>query len=99
MKKLLFILLIPVVAVIAAACNKKQVHQMTVVRDCTGTYLRIDQKDYQVCNTDMTTPYASGTRVKAAFKATGGCSEAPQFVCELYHPSEGWIKIVHIEEN
>ena len=24
----------------------------TVVKDCTGTYLRINKEDYQVCNAD-----------------------------------------------
>lgn len=82
----------------AISCNKVQERQMMVVRDCTGTYLRLDQKDYQVCNTSETNIFPTGTLVKASFKSIAGCSQAPKFVCELYHPSDGWIKIVHIEE-
>lgn len=72
---------------------------MTVVKDCTGTYLRMNGKDYQVCNTATTISYTAGTRVKVSFKAVGNCKEAPEFVCEMLHPSEGWIKIVSIEEE
>ncbi len=96
MKRLLLLISLPAIA--ALSCNKVQERQMIVVRDCTGTYLRLNQKDYQVCNTSATDMFAAGTLVKASFKSIEGCSQAPQFVCELYHPSDGWIKIVHIEE-
>lgn len=96
MKRLLLIISLPAIA--ALSCNKVQERQMTVIRDCTGTYLRLDQKDYKVCNTAETNIFPTGTLVKASFKSIGDCSQAPEFDCELYHPSDGWIKIVHIEE-
>lgn len=96
MKQYLYMLflLVPVLG----GCNKPQEQDMTVVRDCSGTYLRLNNKDYQVCNTATTNNFAVGTRVKVVFRSAGECKEATGAVCELYHPSEGWIKIVHIKK-
>jgi hypothetical protein len=92
-------LTIAILSLAALSCHKRQERSMTVIRDCSGTYLRLDGKDYQVCNIEATNDYSSGTAVKVAFRMLKECDGPAYFTCELNHPSEGWIKIVYIEEE
>jgi hypothetical protein len=70
---------------------------MTIVRDCTGTYLRLDGKDYHVCNTEKTGIYPPGARVNASIKKISTCSAlSDEPVCKLYHANEGWVWVSSI---
>lgn len=80
------------------ACNKERCDNMTVVRDCTGTYLRVDQKDYHVCNTEKLASFSDGAQVKASFKKVKDCpAREKEIVCMMYHANEGWIEVKKIE--
>jgi hypothetical protein len=92
------LLVLATLSLATLSCNKKQAQRMTVVRDCTGVYMRLDDKDYKVCNVATTDNYPTGATVKVSFKTIANCDGDTNLTCELYHPSEGWIKIVHIEE-
>ncbi len=97
MKKNFWVLI--ALSIAALSCSKQPVRRsMTVIRDCTGVYLRLDNKDYKVCNEAIIYSYPTGDTVNVSFKTIAGCDGDNNLTCELYHPSEGWIKIVHIEE-
>jgi hypothetical protein len=97
MKKI-FLVLIVFVILVTSAC-KKEKNTAQVVRDCTGTYLRIDNKDYQVCNLEKVEMIADDELVTATFikinKCNGSANGIP--VCKLLHANEGWIEIVKIK--
>ena len=78
-------------------CGKSQT--VTVVKDCTGTYLRVDGKDYLVCNREKVSSFADGTTVNASFKKINECdgSAKDAFVCMMFHENEGWIKVEKIQ--
>src|SRR5688572_4973653 len=83
---------------VLSACHKQRNHKATVVRDCTGVYLRWNEKDYHVCNTEKLAPYADGTAVNARFRKANDCpEESDKIVCMMYHENEGWIEITAIE--
>lgn len=97
MKKLMFtsasILLFALMS-----CKKESGEKMTVVKDCTGTYLRMNGKDYQVCNLEKTNAFANGTAVIASYKKISTCtgSATDQITCMMYHENEGWIEVASI---
>lgn len=72
---------------------------MKVVRDCTGTYIRFNEKDYQVCNLDKLSGFADGQVVKAKFRKVEKCTDKsqPEMVCMMYHENEGWIQVQEIK--
>lgn len=74
---------------------------MTVVKDCTGVYLRFNNNDYRVCNLDKVSLFSDGATVKATFKKIDNCSDTGQsaFVCAMVHdpPSKGYINVEKIE--
>lgn len=71
---------------------------MTVVRDCSGTYLRLDGKDYHVCNEEKLSSFSSGTNVTATFKTLQNCKVLEEkIVCKLYHKNEGWVEVVNLK--
>lgn len=87
-------------ALFLGACRKKEQQQqyaMTVVKDCTGTYLRYDSKDYQVCNYKILTDYANGTALSVSYDRIDNCTEPyPPVVCQMLHANEGYILVKSI---
>ena len=71
---------------------------MTVLKDCSGTYLRTDGKDFHVCNQEKLSSFSSGTNVTATFKTLQNCKALEEkFVCMLYHQNEGWIEVCNLK--
>ncbi len=70
-----------------------------IVRDCTGTYLRYNSKDYQVCNHDKLMAYPDGKEVKVNFTKINQCkgSGSEKNVCHMIHESEGWIEVQKVK--
>jgi hypothetical protein len=100
MKRILFSL--AALVMLTASCNKRgceepTIRPMTVIRDCTGTYLRVDGKDYNVCNLDAVAAYADGATIDARFKQIADCPEAAdRIVCYMLHENEGWVEVLSV---
>ena len=95
MKPFLYISLI---TLILFSCKKETKNQeMTVIKDCSGTYLRMEDKDYQVCNFEETDRFEENEVVMVSFRKIDTCEALEGAVCMLYHENEGLIKIIYIE--
>ncbi len=69
-----------------------------VTRDCTGTYLRVDSKDWLVCNAEILSKHKDGAVVTAKFIKTDQCPEfADKIFCMMYHENEGLIRITDLK--
>lgn len=98
MKKTIFTAAIFLLTVIACKKESSQTMTMTVVRDCTGTYLRNDGKDYQICNVEKIASFADGATVMATFRKLDACNRAVNMVdCYMYHTKESWIEVSKIK--
>lgn len=77
------------------SCKKVSNEEATIVRDCTGTYLRYNNKDYHVCNHDKLAAYPDGKKLLVSFKKINQCSgsAAEENVCHMLHENEGWIEV------
>ncbi len=84
---------------ILAACKKEINKHAEVVTDCTGTYLRFDENDYKVCNSEKVSHFQDGQRVTATFKKIDECNGSGNFVvsCEMSHKFEYWIEVINIK--
>lgn len=70
----------------------------TINRDCTGTYIELNDRDYLICNPLMTDSYQNGKTVKVKFKSKTSCSSnSVSFACQLYHPNSGIIEVMEIK--
>lgn len=86
-------------ASLISACKKELNQTVTVERDCTGTYLRLDRKDYQVCNPEKVASFSDGATARATFRKISVCNGSARdtIVCKMLHPNEGWIEVSKIE--
>jgi hypothetical protein len=91
MKKLL--LITTVAALLTLFSWKRETNKpMTLIKDCTGTYLRMDGKDFKVCNIGKLIFFSAGTTVNSTFKKIDNCKRLEdRVVCKMLHPNEGWI--------
>jgi hypothetical protein len=96
MKKLL--LITTVAALLTLFSCKRETNTMTVVKDCTGTYLRIHGKDFKVCNLGKLSSVPAGATVTATLKKIDNCKRLEdKVVCKMLHPNEGLIEIVKLK--
>ncbi len=95
--KIIRTILILGLIVLFASCNKVINQEMTVIKDCTGSYLRLNEKDYHICNIDIVEDINDGSVVKASFIKIDDCHDSEEIVCEMYHANEGWIEVSDIE--
>lgn len=82
-------------------CDKQdKMREVVIVKDCTGTYLRINDLDYKVCNLPMTETYSDGDTILAQYELIEECSHEnqPEMVCMMYHGYESWVTIESIAE-
>lgn len=79
-------------------CRTHRDTNATVIKDCTGSYLRIEGKDYHICNREKTDNIADGTPVTADYKKISSCNGTAKddIVCLMVHANEGWIEIKSI---
>ena len=71
----------------------------TVVRDCTGTYLRIaENRDYLVCNAEVLADKKEGANVELTFVYTKECTERDgKIMCMMYHENKGVIRVKSVK--
>lgn len=70
---------------------------VVVIKDCTGSYFRYNDKDYQICNSEIVTDFPNGAAVKASFMKVLSCPDHENRpVCKMYHLNEGWIYVTSI---
>jgi hypothetical protein len=78
------------------SCSKMNNKNVTVIKDCTGSYLRFNDEDYQICNIEIVANYDNGSKVESSFKKIDNC-ELNYVVCLMAHKSEGLINVTKIE--
>ena len=78
------------------SCSKVNNKNMIVIKDCTGSYLRFNDKDYHICNMEVVDNFDNGTEVEASFKKIDECDNNWS-ECYMLHDNEGWINVTKIE--
>lgn len=66
---------------------KDNVRKVTFVRDCTGSYIRIDSNDYKICNYQDVKNFESGDVLKVSYDSIGACKNLnpEQLTCKMAH--------------
>jgi len=98
MRKLQIIGLILAMAFAFSACEKVTDVEVIVIKDCTGSYLRYENKDFHICNYETVKNIENETVIKASFKKVKKCSSDTLAVCMMYHKNEGWIEVLKIKK-
>lgn len=85
----------------SATCKKSVNIPMVFIKDCTGTYLRYNDKDYHICNTEKVEGFTNGDTVIAKFTKLKECNGKAKdgIICMMYHANEGWIEIQSVDKK
>jgi hypothetical protein len=65
------------------------------IKDCTGSYLRIDNTDYKVCNVENTANYENNDVIYASISKLAECNNVnpDQITCKMAHAFATHIKV------
>lgn len=77
--------------------DKVYKHSATVIRDCSGTYLRMGKDDYMVCNFEMLDGRADNSKVKVFYRTQMDCPPREGMVCMLFHEHKGAIEVTKVK--
>jgi hypothetical protein len=77
------------------ACTKSDMQEAIIVRDCTGTYVRINNQDFFVCNKEKIADFKDGEDVKVSVQTLDGCN-SNDVVCMMFHESAGFVKVKQV---
>ncbi len=96
MKTILSILVLSLAFTSLVSCDKTKV-KMTIVKDCTGVYLRDNSRDYYVCNDDILENYSAGDKIKVSYDVLEECFGLLEPVsCEMAHLYDSKIEVTEI---
>lgn len=97
MKSILYLVMMSAV-LFTGSCTKEESDPMMVVKDQSGDYLRMQGKDYRICNTELTREYPDNSYVIARFRKIDACGslEKDRPAAALPHANEGWIIVDYI---
>ncbi len=81
-----------------SSCEKGSYEKMTVVRDCTGTYLRHNMTDFRVCNPAVIQYVEAETSIEVNFEKVNSCRTPAEdtVFCDLYHKHDGMVEILNV---
>lgn len=97
MKQLHLLFLAVLFIGIFTSCNKS-FHDATLVRDCTGTYARMNQSDYLIANPSSVEAYSDKENIRIQFENTQNEDlDGILGVCLMYHEYKGVIRIKHVK--
>jgi len=82
--------------ILMLSCSKKE-DNATVIKDCTGVYIRIDSKDYFVCNDEMVDNFDHEAKVYVEYDTVAQCEQSDDAICLMLHLSEGTIELTKIK--
>lgn len=92
------LLIVLVIAISFTSCSK-EIEKMTVIKDCTGIYLRSKSGiDFKVCNEEDLADFATGTKIKVKYDKLEECFgllDPP--TCSETHSFESKIEVTEIE--
>lgn len=85
------------------ACSPKSFTSLTVVRDCTGTYVRNDTIDYPVCNPIVLNDIPEGSKARVSIKThseNSTCEAQEGIRCMMVHPFQTgeWIEVLKVKK-
>ena len=57
--------------------------------------MRLDGKDYHVCNLEKVSMFSDGAEVTATFRKIEECNGSAKdaIACYMLYPNEGWIEV------
>jgi hypothetical protein len=70
-------------------------NKVEFVRDCTGSYVRFDAKDYKICNYQDVQKYETGDVLMVSYDSIGNCANInpEQLTCKMAHMFEYHLHI------
>lgn len=77
--------------------GQSRYRKATIIRNCTGTYLRFGKKSYMVCNSEKLSTFESNQKLKVKTRKVKSCPAPEGEICMLYYEYKGAVEIKGIK--
>lgn len=82
-------------ALLLSSCYKRNIFGI-VHRNCTGTYIKFDERFYRVGNKDILQDFQSGEMVEVSFRTCNDCFDEDEIICMMAMEYESVIEILSV---
>lgn len=97
MKHLYLLFLGVIFSVTFTSCNKS-LKDAAIIRDCTGTYARMNDADFLISNPSSVEKFDDQEKVRILFeKAQNNQVDGSPGICYMYHEYDGVIRIIDVK--
>jgi hypothetical protein len=100
MKKF-FILLLTTSVFFLASCSKDEFISVNAVveKNCKGSFLKIDDRYFYVCNSEKVASYSTGQNLNITYRVVEGCQSRQQNNCDVSFTEAGIIEVDEVKTN
>ncbi len=82
---------------ILSSCERVSGVKGEIVKNCTGSYLKIEDTNLRICNSKLVADLPDGSLVKASYKEPKICKADEEIVCMMYYEYDADIEITKVE--
>ena len=97
MKNIFSILTIVIFTFIS--CSKDDYKEGKIIKNCTGSYLNIDDKEYLICNSEVVVDFNNDTEVLVDFTLIDNCNNNQGTICMMVYNYNGTISVNEITKK
>ena len=76
-------------------CGKEDWKNAVLVRDCTGSYIRLEDKEFLICNQKKVSFIETGTKIEVVISQVSECTQEG-IVCMMLHEHDGFVKVERV---
>ncbi|MCC7050772.1 MAG: hypothetical protein IT239_03210 [Bacteroidia bacterium] len=77
---------------------KKTSYEMTIIRNCTGTYVNYDNADHLVNNREKLVEYNDGQKINGKVEIVTTYDERGA-VCAMYYPFKDIVRVSNVKSS
>jgi len=97
MKKIFSIVVIIIFTFIS--CSKDDYKEGKIIKNCTGSYLNINDNEYLICNSEVVVDFNNDTEVLVDYNLIDNCENNHGTICEMAYSHNGTISINEITKK
>lgn len=92
------LLLFAFLLIFTACAEKENLDKATIIQDCNGVFIKMDNTYYQVCNEKILATVEDGTELNLNIAHLDECKYSAEKMCLIAfpHQTKGFVKVNYV---
>jgi len=81
------------------SCSKDDYKEGKIIKNCTGSYLNINDNEYLICNSEVVVNFNNDTEVMVDYNLIDKCENYQGTICMMVYSHNGTVSINEITKK